>query len=206
MTKKELVGRMYDLLRASGVKKPVSIPRQKYTITDEEGNSRSFTVKRKDHMTYYTVEDIRQMFNAFIAIMIDAMRHGDPVYIQQIGTFGIVLRRATKVRVPGTNEWKSIPEHYVPRIRWSEPMREAARIYESYLRENIDVSMPARPKRKRGRPSLRNPDSIEYEDILGLLKDEDEDAAPPIQDDIEDDEDDPEDDLFEDEEGVDDGD
>lgn len=173
MKKNEFIGRVYDMLHDTGAKKPVAIPKQKYTITDDAGNSRQFTIKRQDGEAYYTMEDIKKVFRAIIAVTIDSMRHGDTVYIPNIGTLSFSYRKATKCKLPGKNEWVDVPAHYVPKMQWAKSMRNAARIFEAYMIENTALEEPVRIKRKRGRPRRNNPISELTDQIeAGLARDE----------------------------------
>lgn len=192
MKKPELIGKIYDFLRDSGARKPVAIPRQTYTITDEAGNRRQFSIKRQDTMALYTMEDIKKIFDAILTVIIDSMQHGDNIYLPGIGTLSFNYRKATKCHMPGTKMWIDVPAHYVPRMQWSQAMKEAARLFEAYIKENTDIKEAVPIKRKRGRPpknnllasltdqieASRNPDNEIYdpdEDIDELIDEEEYD-------------------------------
>lgn len=152
MTKAELIDAVYTLLKESNIRKPVAVPKQQFTITDDEGNSRMFTVKRKDREALYTMVDVRNIINMMINVIVDSMQHGIPIYLPRIGTLCVQYREASKVRIPGSRQWADIPAHYVPKMNFSEAMRDAARIYEAYISENAPPEAPTKPKRGRGRP------------------------------------------------------
>lgn len=152
MTKAELIAKVCDVLREMDARKPVSIPKQQFTITDDSGNSRSFHVKRRDKEVLYTVDDIRQILDAAIDVVLDTVKHGESISIKKLGTLHIHFREARKTRIPGTRQWTDIPAHYVPKLEYSSALREAARIYEAYKIEAGDPLFENKPKRGRGRP------------------------------------------------------
>ena len=48
MNKRELVSAVTEVLKQNGIKKTIRMPKQKFTISDNEGNSKDFTVKKSD--------------------------------------------------------------------------------------------------------------------------------------------------------------
>jgi nucleoid DNA-binding protein len=159
--KAELLGKIFDYLLANDIRKPVAIPKQTFTITDDTGNSRVFSVKRKDREAHYTLDDIRKVLDAFIKVAVDAVARGDSIFLPQIGTVSAQFRKERKVRIHGTMKFQTIPAHYVPKAKFAKAMRDAARVYEAYLIDNgfeIDPEKAAAAlieKKKPGRPSKK---------------------------------------------------
>lgn len=151
MNKQELAEEMCKLLKQNDVRKPISIPKQKFTISDETGNSRMFTVKQKDKRALYTQEDCKNMLDVLVVVLAEAVKKGDPIYIPKFGTLTAHYRAPRKVRLPGSRKWKDIPAHYVPKMDYAKAIRDAAKIYETYMNE-VHPPEPEKPKRGRGRP------------------------------------------------------
>ncbi len=187
MTKSELISKTCEVLRESGKRKIVHVPKQQFTITDDEGHSRMFSVKRQDRTTLYTIDDVRNVMNVMIDLVMDTVKHGDYVYIPGIGTLKIHYREARKVRIPGTRQWKDVPAHYVPKLDCAWALKEAARIYESFVLEKGDPLKAEKPKRGRGRPR-KNPIEPIEEDMREEEFEEEE--LPEMFDDYDDEEDD----------------
>lgn len=169
MNKVELIDAVCNNLRNENKRKPVSVPKQVFTITDDEGSSRTFTVKRKDRMAIYTLDDVKNVINATIDILIDAVKRGEPVYIPKIGTLSTHFREARKVRIPGSRQWKDIPAHYVPKMDYATCIKDAARVYETYIKE-IHPPQPEKPKRGRGRPRKVDPADYAIPKVAELEK------------------------------------
>lgn len=152
MNKSELVSAVYNYLKDAEIKKPVTVPKSQFTITDDEGHVRHFAVKRRDKEVLYSPDDVKHIVNAMIDIVLDTMKHGESISIPKIGTLHIHYREARKVRIPGSRQWKDVPAHYVPKIEFAAAIKESARIYEAYMIENGDPLFQPKEKRGRGRP------------------------------------------------------
>ena len=167
MTKAEFCSKIYEYLKNNNIRKPVSIPRQTFTITDDEGHSRVFTVKRRDRLILYNMGDIRDIMDAFIQVMIECVARGDVVQLPRIGSISAQFRAETKVRIPGSHKWKTVPAHYIPKARFAKAMFDAAKIYEAFLIENGQMPTEAKGKRPTsGRP--RNDERMTVDKILAM--------------------------------------
>jgi nucleoid DNA-binding protein len=182
VNKTELVSAVYNYLRDAEIKKPVTVPKSQFTITDDEGHVRHFAVRRRDKEVAYSPDDVKHVVNAMIEIVLDTMKHGESVYIPKIGTLHIHYREARKVRIPGTRQWKDVPAHYVPKVEFATALKESAKIYESYMIENGDPLFQPKEKRGRGRPRKHPlPESelqegLEDEDIIEDADEEEDDT------------------------------
>lgn len=167
MNKTEFCGKIYEYLRNNNIRKPVSIPRQTFTITDDEGHSRVFTVKRRDRLVLYTMKDIKDIVDGFIQAMVECIARGDVIQLPRIGSISAQYRAETKVRIPGSHKWQTIPAHYVPKARFAKAMCDAAKIYEAFLIENGQMPTEAKGKRpSAGRP--KNEERMTVDKILAL--------------------------------------
>ena len=71
MNKKELSSRVAEVLRANNIRKPVSVKKQTFHITDEDGNTADFHIKQQDKNVLYTVDDTANVIDACIAAEIE---------------------------------------------------------------------------------------------------------------------------------------
>lgn len=168
MNKAEFLSAIYDILLTSGKRKPVYVPKQQFTITDDEGHSHTFSVRRKDRKSHYTLEDVKNITDALAEYIIDAVKHGEEVYFPQIGTFHAQFRAARKTRIPNSREWVTIPEHYVPKVEFAPQLKRAALIYESFKEEGQDRIDVPKKKRGRGRPSQKQIE--EYDSLVAMAE------------------------------------
>lgn len=64
MNRTEFIKNVSDELRANDIRKPISIPKQVFHISDDEGNSKDFTIKKIDKTAIYTKDDVDNIINA----------------------------------------------------------------------------------------------------------------------------------------------
>ena len=89
MNRKDFIGRVYDALYDNGIRKPVSIKKSTFRISDDGGQDAEFTVKRQDKQVAYTIADITNIVDACIAVIVDAIKHGESVVLRNFGTFSV---------------------------------------------------------------------------------------------------------------------
>ena len=130
MNKKELSSRVAEVLRANNIRKPVSVKKQTFHITDEEGNTADFHIKQQDKNVIYTVDDTMNVIDACIAVIIDAIKNGEEISIKGFGNLGLHYRAARRTREPISGEWIEIEARYVPKFSYGNDLRMAARLYE----------------------------------------------------------------------------
>ena len=138
MKRDEVVSLVCEALKQTNTRKFVSIPKQEFTITDDEGHSKKFAVKREDKEVLYTNTDVRNVVDMLIEVLLEAMRNGESVYLPKFGTICPHYREARRARIPNSRQWCDIPAKYVPKLKFSKAMVDAAREWESRVIENGD--------------------------------------------------------------------
>lgn len=135
MNKKELAAKTAELLRKNDIRKPVKIKKHVFTVTDQDGSEANFTVKRADKNVLYSVDDAANIIDAFVAVVRDALQHGEEVAVKGFGTFVVEKRAARMTKHPVTGETCLVPERYVPKFYFGNDLRMAARVYELSLKD-----------------------------------------------------------------------
>lgn len=141
MNKADFIKVVARTLRENKATKTVSIPKRVFTISDDTGKSSSFTVKSSDREVMYTIDDVETVIECCIAVLEDAIKHGDSVSFHGIGSLGVAYRMPKMVRIPDTGEWTEIPGHYSPKFSVGALLRMDAKIYE----ESLNDTMPSLP-------------------------------------------------------------
>jgi len=130
MNKKELSSRVAEVLRANNIRKPVSVKKQTFHITDEDGNTADFHIKQQDKNVLYTVDDTANVIDACIAVILDAIKNGEEISIKGFGSLGLHYRAARRTKEPNFGEWCEIEARYIPKFSYGNDLRMAARLYE----------------------------------------------------------------------------
>lgn len=135
MNKKEFASRVAEALRENNMRKPVSVKKHTFHITDDEGNSADFNIKQRDKAVLYTVDDATNVIDACLAVILDAIRKGEEINIKGFGCLGLHYRAARRTKEPNSGEWCEIEARYVPKFAYGNDLRMAARLYEANLAE-----------------------------------------------------------------------
>jgi len=133
MDKKNFVRSVAEVMHTNGVKKPVSIPKQVFHISDDDGNSKDFTVKTRDKTVYFTVNDVAAVVDACVYVIMDALKRGDYVNFSGFGRLGLNYRKPRKTKQFGTGEEVEIKGRYVPKFSFGNDLRMCAKMYELSL-------------------------------------------------------------------------
>ena len=139
MYQRELAKRVTALMRERDIRKPISIPKQVFHISDDDGNTKSFSVKKRDKSVIYTIDDISAVLDACIDVMKDALQHGDNISIKGFGTLGLKLRKARHTKRIGTDERIDIDAHYIPKFSFGTELKMCAKLYELSLADTEDA-------------------------------------------------------------------
>lgn len=135
MNKKELISRVTEALRANNMRKPISVKKHTFHITDEDGNAADFHIKQQDKNVLYTVDDTANIIDACLAVILDAIKNGEEISIKGFGNLGLHYRAARRTKEPNSSEWCEIEAHYVPKFSYGNDLRMAAKLYEVSLGE-----------------------------------------------------------------------
>lgn len=135
MNKRELVSAVTEVLKQNGIKKTIRMPKQKFTISDNEGNSKDFTVKKSDKTVYLNMDDVTNVIDACLAVIQNSLKKGEPVTVHGFGSIGLHYRKARSTKRIDTGEEVAVPARYVPKFNYGNDLRLAANIYESSLND-----------------------------------------------------------------------
>lgn len=133
MNKKEFASRVAKTLRENNMRKPVSIKKHTFHISDDDGNSADFHIKQRDRDVIYTVDDTTNVIDACIAVIVDALKNGEDIDIRGFGRLGLHHRAARRTKEPNTDKWVDVEARYVPKFFFGNDLRMAAKLYELSL-------------------------------------------------------------------------
>lgn len=135
MNKKELARRTAALLRESGIRKPVRVPKQTFHISTDDGSCKDFVVRQTDKQVLLTVEDADAVIDACIQVIMDGLKRGEHIAIRGFGSLGLRYRKPRQVKSFATNEFMPVEGRYTPKFTFGENLRACAKIYEANLKD-----------------------------------------------------------------------
>lgn len=137
MKKKDIICLVADKMREDKMRKPISIPKQTFHISDDEGNQKDFVVKKTDKTVMFTREDVEMFLDTFISVVIDAVRMGEVIALPGFGKIGLKYRNARRIKNIATGGESVAPGHYVPTVSFGNEMKLAARAFEAAEKQRI---------------------------------------------------------------------
>ena len=143
MNKKELSRRIAAALRDQDIRKSVSAPKKVFHISDDEGNQKDFILKTTEKRVLFTVDDVEAIIDTCIEVIIDALKHGDPVTIRGFGTLGLKYRKGRTLKHVETGEEVEASSRFLPKFSFGSDLRMAAKLYELSLGDlNDNANLP----------------------------------------------------------------
>ena len=156
MNKKELIGAIVEALRENSIKKCVSIPKHNFYISDDEGNTKTFSIKKTDKAVAYTTSDITDIIDTCLYVIEESLKRGEPVSIHGFGSLELSYRRPRTVKDITTGNNIVLKGKYLPKFSSGRSLRNCASIYEDTL------------SNKFGEESLFDEPESSYENIDDL--------------------------------------
>jgi nucleoid DNA-binding protein len=135
MNKKDLIGKVVEVLRANDVRKNVASQKTTLHISDDYGNSSDFIIKKSDTGLLFTNRDVGYIVDALLAVIEDSLKHGEEVSVHGFGSLGVHKRAARQTVHPTTGATVEVDERYVPKFNFGNTLRMAAKVYELSLED-----------------------------------------------------------------------
>ena len=130
MNKKECAKSVAAVLRSENARKPISIPKTIFHVSDDSGNSKDFFIKPHDREVMYTVDDVMTIIDACIYVIKDSLRHGIDVAIYGFGRFTLAHRNQARLNNLLDGAITSVvAERFVPKFYCGSDLKECARRY-----------------------------------------------------------------------------
>lgn len=129
MNRSQLISKSCEVLRAGNFKKPVSVPKRRFTIWDSDGNCANFDVKSQEKTYAYTRQDVSNILDAIIEAVEDTLKQGECISIKGFGSLGLSYRPPRHTYHATTKEKIEIPALYTPKFKFGNSLRVAARLY-----------------------------------------------------------------------------
>lgn len=139
VTKKDLAVNTAKIIRDSGYRKTVDLPKQRFTISDEEGHKHDFIVSGKTKKIALDENDTMMVIDAIRECIWETLSNGDKLKINGIGSLGIKHRGGGRTKSFETGEWIEIPDRYVPYFLPSEKLKIIAKLNGSSTKTNAKL-------------------------------------------------------------------
>lgn len=142
MNRKELVKNVVNILRDNNIRKPISVQKHTFHVSDDNGNHKDFIIKKNGTNIMFTSNDVDNIIDACIDVIKDALKHGDSIHVKGLGTLGLNYRKARATKHPATGEAIKVDARYVPKFIPGRDLKICAKVYELSIDENTNTMPP----------------------------------------------------------------
>lgn len=142
LNKKELARRTAAQLKEENVRKYVSSPKQVFHISDDEGNSKDFVIKKTDKTVMFTIEDVEAILDIAVRVAEDAIKNGEPITLRGFGTLALHYRKERTTFHPSTGEPVTVEARYVPKFYSGHDLKMCAKTFEHLQKERNESYIP----------------------------------------------------------------
>ena len=162
MNRNEFVRRVTSVMRENDIRKPVSSPKQVFHISDDEGNSKDFVVRKTDKKVIFTIDDVEAVVDACLSVIADSLKRGEEISFRGFGSLGLKYRKPRATKKPGSEEWVEVTARYIPKFNFGNDLRMAAKMYELSLQDGGTIEPPDLYDR-----DIDDPDEDDYGELDG---------------------------------------
>lgn len=143
VNRKELISRISAIMREQGLRKHVPIPKHEFYLSDNEGITKTITIKEQKRDVLYTAEDVEAVIDTALKVVESILKNGEELSIAGYGVLGLKYRKARSTKNVENGEPIDIRAQYVPSFKFGARLKKCANIYLSMLEEkNMNVPLP----------------------------------------------------------------
>ena len=142
MKKKEFVARTTALLRSKQERKHMYAAKHTFHISDDDGNSKDFVVKKAVKGILYNNRDVGLIVDACIEVILEALRHGEPIELRGIGELSVKYRNVGRRLSRATGEWIYVDGKYMPKFRAFTELKKCAAVYQAAVQDGTLTPLP----------------------------------------------------------------
>lgn len=139
MNRKELIRRIASAMREKNIRKLVSSPKQVFHISDDEGNSKDFVIRKSERSVIFTNDDVEAVIDTCLDVIKEALRQGETIAISGFGALGLHYRKPRYTYHPETGERVDVAGRYLPRLNPYKELKMCGKLYELGITEEEEI-------------------------------------------------------------------
>ena len=142
MFKKEFIRNVWKKLRIDEKKKYMKVPKHVLHISDDHGNKKDFVVRGRESHYVYTKDDVANILEAMSDVILEAIKHGDPVIIPGVCKIGVRYSKPRESYNVAAGCKTTMGGYYVPKITAEKELMLNARLYTELLKDKAGEIEP----------------------------------------------------------------
>lgn len=143
MNKKQLIRETVANLKQNDIRKEMPSIKHVIHISDDDGNTKNFTVRQQGRGVLYNIDDIETILDYLLFTIYESIRRGEKVTVAGLGTFTLRHRKAgfAKPFFEGGEPFV-VPEKYVPKFLAGSDLKNCAALYQSSIEDIRNITLP----------------------------------------------------------------
>lgn len=136
MKLKDLIRNVTSVLQENDVRKTVPPVKHVLYVSDEEGNTSSFTFKAERTSLTFNLCDVEVVLRTCMDVIIKAIQNGDVIDIKGFGKLELGYREP-RTQVDFSGKEIQVTGRFLPKFRVGNDLRRAAVFYQESLSDSL---------------------------------------------------------------------
>ena len=142
MNKGGLIRDVAAVLRRNNVRKDVPPKKHVFYISDDEGNSKKFSVTQQARSVLFSAVDVETILDAAMFIINEAIKRGEPVNLQGFGSFKLRHLKHISVKDFNSDGTIEIPDRYSVKFIPGCDLKNSAAVYGTTIEDMRAITLP----------------------------------------------------------------
>lgn len=142
MNKSGLVRDITAVLKQNDVRKDMPAKKHVFYISDDEGNSKKFSVTQQARGVLFTASDVEAIVDAMQFVINESIKRGEEVNLLGFGSFKLRHLKHISVRDFNSDGKIEIPDRYTVKFVPGCDMKNSAAVYGTSIEDMRAITLP----------------------------------------------------------------
>lgn len=142
MNKTGLIRDVTSVLKRNDVRKDMPAKKHVFYISDDEGNSKKFSVTQQARGVLFTSEDVEAVVDALLFVINESIKRGEQVNLLGFGSFKLRHLKHISVRDFNSDGKIDIPDRYTVKFVPGCDMKNSAAVYGTSIEDMRAITLP----------------------------------------------------------------
>ncbi len=142
MNKTGLVRDVAAVLKRNDVRKDMPAKKHVFYISDDEGNSKKFSVTQQARGVHFNVADVEAVIDAMLFVINESIKRGEQVNLLGFGSFKLRYLKHISVRDFNSDGKIDIPDRYTVKFVPGCDMKNSAAVYGTSIEDMRAITLP----------------------------------------------------------------
>jgi DNA-binding protein HU-beta len=142
MNKTGLIRDVAAVLKRNDVRKAMPAKKHVFYISDDEGNSKKFSVTQQARGVLFGAEDVEAVIDAMLFVINEAIKRGEQINLQGFGSFKLRHLKHISVKDFNSDNKFEVPDRYTVKFVPGCDMKNSAAVYGTSIEDMRAITLP----------------------------------------------------------------